>query len=80
MQRCPIITGNKSNPSSRKNLDLRPHDRPTDFKNAQPTTLRAFSWPLCDGRAKEKVMRRRDCVRNLDTIIVHQLCARDTSR
>ena len=23
-------------------------------------------------------MRRRDCVRNLDTISVHQLCARDT--
>ena len=49
----------KSNPSSQKNLDLRPYDHTTDrtrcyFWHARPNVLRALSEPLGNGRAREK--------------------------
>ena len=64
-----------SNPSSRYSLDLRLYGRPYKalVLACAPTVLRALSWPLRNGRAKEKVIRRHDCVRNLDTPLV---CAR----
>ena len=74
-QRSPIIIRNSSNPSSRKNLDVRPYDRPYKVlllacaANCTTGTI----LPLRNGRAKEKVMRRRNCARNLDTPLV---CAR----
>ena len=33
----------------------------------RPTALRALSQSLRNGMARDKAMRRRDCVRNLDT-------------
>ena len=57
-ERSPITVQNSSNPSSRKNLGVRPYDR---------TTVQGATLSMRDGRAREKVMRRRDCVRNLDT-------------
>ena len=70
-QRSPITLGNSSNPSSRKILTC---NHKTDrtryyFQYARPTALRALSQPLRNEKAREKVIRRRDCVGNLDTWI-----------
>ena len=76
-QCSPIIIRNSSNPKP-KNMDVRPFDRTTDrtrcyIQHARPTSPRALSQPLRNGRAREKVMSRCDCVSNLDTPLV---CAR----
>ena len=54
------------------------YDRTTDrtryyFQHARLTVLRALSLPLRNGRAMEKVMRRRNSVRNSESPLV---CAR----
>ena len=52
-ERSPITIQNSSNPSSRKNLDVRPYDRTTvrpfdhtrcHFQHARPTVPRALSY------------------------------------
>ena len=60
-ERSPITVQNSSNPSSRKNLVVRPYNR---------TTVQGATLSMRNGRARDKVMRRRDCARNLDTTLV----------
>ena len=75
-QRSPIIIPNSSDSSNRKKFGLdtvRATGARCYFQYARLTALQALSQPLRNGMAKEKVIRRRDCVRNKDTPLV---CAR----
>ena len=56
-------------PTKPKEIGLSTDHTRCYFKHDRSTSLRALSQPLRNGRVREKVMRWRDCARNL---YVHQ--------
>ena len=74
-----FITGNRSNPSSRKNLDLRPHDRPykvlllANVANCIAGTISAITWWKGEGEGNAQV--RFQALLGYH-ISVRQVCAR----
>ena len=74
VERCPIIIQNSSNPSSRKNLNVRPYDcTRCYFKHARPSVPLALSYNQSSTRT------RRSCEWKSTNITTHFIHSRGFS-